>query len=150
MQLWVWQARRYGVWIVLVLLLFLVLSVLGDVIQGDVCVATEGVGGGLVDMAELLCDVVHAVLHYCCWAVLFWCVTIAGRRCHSPVRSQPEWPRCCGDDAAGWQCCHQPSRGTCGVCVGCSGVCGTLGTVGWCLWWCCLVHALADVMLGEV
>jgi hypothetical protein len=73
MQLWVWQARRYGVWIVLVLLLFLVLSVLGDVIQGDVCVATEGVGGGLVDMAELLCDAVHAVLHYCCWAVLLCC-----------------------------------------------------------------------------
>ncbi len=48
--------------------------------------------------------------HCGAWVVL-WCMSMAGRRCLALVRSQSEWARCCGDDAAGWRCCHQLSDG---------------------------------------
>ena len=42
---WVWQAGRCGL---VTVVLLLMLSVLGDVVQDEVYLVTEGVGGGVV------------------------------------------------------------------------------------------------------
>jgi hypothetical protein len=54
-QWWVWQAGRCGLVTVLALL-----SVV-DVMHREVCLVTEGVGGGLVEMVGL---------HVCCCVML--------------------------------------------------------------------------------
>jgi hypothetical protein len=82
-QWWVWQAGRC-VEVLLLVLLFM-LSVSGDVIQGEVCLMMVRIGGSLVDGGR-----VHSIVWMCVWLCGLRCRRdcggIADKWCHAPVR----------------------------------------------------------------